>query len=64
MRRARLRSRANILYRMLIHVGAFNLSLIMRKSLGYGTLRGLATRLWHLFDRVRPLHVLQHIHHH
>ena len=37
-----LRQRKNILKRMLIHVGAFNLSLIMRQSLGHGTPRGLS----------------------
>ena len=40
MRRVHLRHRQNILKRVLIHVGAFNLSLIMRKTLGHGTSRG------------------------
>ena len=42
MRRAHLKGRANILKRLLIHVGAFNLSLVMRSKLGAGTPRGLA----------------------
>jgi len=36
-----LRGRDNVLKRMLIHVGGFNLSLVMRKLLGKGTPRGL-----------------------
>ena len=42
MRRTHLRGRANILKRLLIHVGGFNLSLAMRSKLGAGTPRGLA----------------------
>jgi len=41
MRRVHLRGRENILKRQLIHVGAFNLSLIFRKTLGAGTPREL-----------------------
>jgi transposase len=41
MRRVHLRGRNNILKRMLIHVGGFNLSLVMRKLIGKGTPRGL-----------------------
>jgi hypothetical protein len=41
MRRTHLRGRANILERALIHVGGFNLSLVMRQLLGKGTPRGL-----------------------
>ena len=40
MRRVHLRGRANVLKRVLIHVGAMNLSLAMRKRLGKGTPRG------------------------
>jgi len=40
MRRVYLRGRENILKRVLIHVGGFNLSLVMRKILGKGTPRG------------------------
>ncbi len=40
MRRLHLRRRENILKRILIHIGGFNLSLIMRELLGKGTPRG------------------------
>jgi hypothetical protein len=40
MRRVHLRARDNILKRLLIHVGGFNLSLILRKQNGRGTPRG------------------------
>jgi len=39
MRRTHLRGHENILKRQLIHVGAFNLSLILRQLLGAGTPR-------------------------
>ena len=39
MRRTHLRGHQNILKRQLIHVGAFNLSLILRQLLGAGTPR-------------------------
>jgi len=39
MRRTHLRSHPNILKRQLIHVGAFNLSLILRQLMGAGTPR-------------------------
>jgi transposase len=42
MRRLHLRGRGNILKRLLIHVAAFNLSLLMRQWLGAGTPRGFA----------------------
>ena len=41
MRRLHLRGRENILKRLLIHIGAFNLSLVLRQQLGHGTPRGL-----------------------
>jgi Transposase DDE domain len=41
MRRTHLRGHQNILKRLLIHVGAFNLSLIFRSLLGSGTPREL-----------------------
>jgi transposase len=44
MRRTHLRGQQNILKRQLIHVGAFNLSLILRKMLGAGTPRELRNR--------------------
>ncbi len=42
MRRTHLRGHKNILKRLLIHAGAFNLSLVLRKERGAGTPRGLA----------------------
>src|SRR5260370_20186437 len=44
MRRCHLRGRDNILKRQLVHVGAFNLSLILRTLLGAGTPRELRNR--------------------
>jgi hypothetical protein len=44
MRRVHLKGRENILKRLLIHVGGFNLSLAMRNKLGAGTPRGLAAK--------------------
>ena len=52
MRRTHLRGHRNILKRLLIHVAAFNLSLILRKKLGVGTprsLQGLQNRLFSCF---------------
>ena len=53
LRRTHLRGHQNILKRQLIHVGGFNLSLILRKMLGAGTPREwknrsgvLILRLW------------------
>jgi hypothetical protein len=45
MRRVHLRGHANILKRLLIHTGAFNLGLLMRQLIGVGTPRGLQGRL-------------------
>jgi transposase len=45
MRRTHLRGHENILKRQLIHVGAFNLSLIFRTLIGAGTPRELRNRL-------------------
>ena len=41
MRRTHLRGHTNILKRLLIHAGGFNLGLLMRALLGAGTPRGL-----------------------
>jgi transposase len=41
MRRVHLRGRGNILKRLLIHVGGFNFSLVLRQTIGKGTPRGL-----------------------
>ena len=45
MRRTHLRGHTNILKRLLLHVGGFNLGLLMRTLLGVGTPRGLQGRL-------------------
>ena len=45
MRRTHLRGHTNILKRLLIHAGGFNLGLIMRQLIGLGTPRGLQGRL-------------------
>ena len=49
MRRCHLRGHENILKRQLVHVGAFNLSLILRKLLGAGTPRELKNRAGEVF---------------
>ena len=46
MRRTHLRGHANILKRLLVHAGAFNLGLLMRTAFGRGTPRGLQGRLF------------------
>jgi len=45
MRRVYVRGRENILKRVLIHVGAFNLGLLLRSLLGAGTPRELKNHL-------------------
>src|SRR6195256_4032165 len=45
MRRTHLRGHTNILKRLLIHAGGFNLGLAMRHLIGSGTPRGLQDRL-------------------
>jgi len=45
MRRTHLRGHTNILKRVLIHAGGFNLGLVMRQWIGFGTPRGLQGRL-------------------
>src|SRR5712664_1157648 len=57
MRRTHLRGHTNILKRLLIHAGGFNLGLLMRAFFGVGTPRGLQDRA----DRaIAPLlHVIQ-----
>ncbi len=45
MRRTHLRGHRNILKRLLIHAGGFNLGLVMRHLIGVGTPRGLQGRL-------------------
>jgi transposase len=53
MRRVHLRGRENILKRYLVHVAAFNLSLVMRQIFGVGTPRGLQGRLAALAALIR-----------
>ena len=45
MRRTHLRGHTNILKRLLIHAGGFNLGLVMRHVIGSGTPRGLQGRV-------------------
>jgi transposase len=45
MRRTHLRGHTNILKRVLIHAGGFNLGLLMRQLMGLGTPRGLQGRV-------------------
>jgi transposase len=52
MRRCTLRGTKNILKRQLIHVGAFNISLVLRKMLGAGTPRELKNRALNLILRL------------
>src|SRR5580693_936767 len=52
LRRCHLRGRENILKRQLVHVGAFNLSLVLRKMLGAGTPRELRNRFGMLIVRI------------
>jgi len=65
MRRTHLRRHDNIIKRLLIHAGAFNLGLLMRKLLGNGTPRGFQGRmnalLWvvQLLWRILPTAVIQ-----
>jgi transposase len=62
MRRTHLRGHDNILKRLLVHSGAFNLGLLMRQAFGVGTPRGLQGRLraflTHLFRLWRRLTAL------
>ena len=64
MRRTHLRGHTNILKRLLIHAGGFNLGLIMRQLIGLGTPRGLQDRrpavlatLWLLLASARDYFV-------
>ncbi|HEX7232468.1 MAG TPA: transposase [Candidatus Binatia bacterium] len=51
LRRVYLRGRLNILKRVLIHVAALNLALLMRVLFGVGTPRSLQGRLWTFVSR-------------
>jgi transposase len=52
MRRVHLRGRNNILKRLVVHAGAANLGLLMRKIFGVGTPKGLQGRVNAAFLRV------------
>jgi transposase len=55
MRRVHLQGRKNILKRLLVHGAAFNLSLILRKTMGVGKprrLQGLSLQPFMLFARI------------
>ena len=54
MRRTHLRGHTNILKRLLIHAGGFNLGLVMRQLIGVGTPRGLQGRLAAVIARYWP----------
>lgn len=55
MRRTHLRGSKNILKRALIHIGGFNLGLVMRKSLGSGKPRQLFSSLREVLRAFRAL---------
>src|SRR5213594_4503233 len=55
LRRTHLRGHQNILKRLLVHAGAFNLGLLMRTVIGVGTPRGLQGRLATLLQTLRAL---------
>ena len=55
MRRTHLRGHGNILKRLLIHSGAFNLGLLLRRLTGTGTPRGLQGRLRALLALIQSL---------
>jgi transposase len=58
MRRTHLRGHSNILKRLFVHVGGFNLGLLMRTLIGVGTPRGLQGRLTALIALVTTLRIL------
>lgn len=53
MRRLHLRGRENILKRLLVHVGGFNLGLVMRSLFGHGTPRALRDAMARALARLR-----------
>src|SRR5215211_7078749 len=58
MRRTHLRGHTNILKRVLIHAGGFNLGLVMRQLIGFGTPRGLQGRLAAVLTAIAALTVV------
>jgi transposase len=55
MRRVHLKGRDNILKRLLVHAGGFNLALIMRKAVGIGKPRRLQGAFYQLFTILERL---------
>jgi len=55
VRRVHLRRHPNILKRLLVHVAAFNLGLVMRQLCGHGTPRGLQGHAAVLFSTLLRL---------
>jgi len=55
MRRTHLRGTGNILKRLLVHPGAFNLGRVMRRLVGRGTPRGLAAVCGAFFEHLQGL---------
>lgn len=55
MRRTYLRGHGNIMKRLLVHVAGFNLGLVMRKLLGYGTPRQFAGAYCALISAIQRL---------
>src|SRR3954468_13646215 len=55
MRRVHLRGRTNILKRLVVHAGAANLGLLMRKLFGVGSPRALQSRLGPVFSYISGL---------
>lgn len=55
MRRVHLKGRDNILKRLLVHAGGFNLALIMRKMVGVGKPRRLQGAIAYVFACLRRL---------
>ena len=55
MRRTHLRGHENILKRLLVHVAACNLGLVMRRRFGFGTPRGLSELLSSLLASIFPM---------
>jgi transposase len=55
MRRVHLRGRENILKRLVVHAGAANLGLLMRKMFGAGTPKCLQSRIATIFSAISGL---------
>jgi len=55
MRRVHLRGRTNILKRLVVHTGAANLGLLMRKMFGVGTPRALQGRVRAVFSSLTAI---------